>query len=75
MTVILEGVAVPLVQEILHSSDMVIWIKIDEATRKARFMRDYEWRGVPPSEAQALWEQRTLDETLTPPPFSRIINL
>ena len=75
MTVILEGVAVPLVQEILHSSDMVVWIKTDEAIRKARFMRDYEWRGVPPSEAQALWEERTLDESLTPPPFSRIITL
>jgi hypothetical protein len=75
MTVILEGVAVPLVQEILNSSDMVVWINTDEAIRKARFLRDYGWRGDPPCEAEALWEQRTLDETLTPPPFSRIINL
>jgi histidinol-phosphate phosphatase family protein len=75
MTVILEGVAVPLVQEVLHGSDMVVWIKTDEAIRKARFMRDYGWRGVLPSDAAALWEQRTSDESLSPPPSSRIINL
>ena len=73
--VVLEGVVIPRVPEILDHADAVLWVDVSERIRKDRFIRDYEWRGMKPSDAESLWEQRVIDETFPPPEQSKIITL
>ena len=72
---VLEGVVIPRVPEILDHADAVLWVDVSERIRKDRFIRDYEWRGMKPSDAESLWEQRVIDETFPPPEQSKIITL
>lgn len=73
--VILEGVVISSVPQILDSVEAVFWIEVDESIRKQRFYRDYEWRGMLPSDVVTLWEKRAIEESFAPPDHSQIIDL
>lgn len=60
--VLVEGVPALDVPWLLRRLDVKVYVELDEAARRSRFLRDRQWRGLPAAEAEALYAAREQSE-------------
>jgi histidinol-phosphate phosphatase family protein len=72
---IVEGVGALLATELVAAACIVVHVECPETTRRARFVRDYLWRGRAEPEILGLWDQRQRDEVIPIPLGALVISL
>ena len=61
--IIVEGIPALAVNELVSLADVGIYLETSETARQARLNADYQWRGLPQDEIDALLYSRQQDET------------